>query len=58
MDQERDTLEDMVEPYLLQIGFVIRTRQGRQATKPAYDHIGLPCAVPTDGKPADQATLF
>ena len=42
MGQERDTLEDLVEPYLLQIGFLIRTRQGRQATKPAYDHLRLP----------------
>ena len=57
MGQERDTLEDMVEPYLLQIGFVIRTRQGRQATKPAYDHLALPYREPTDGKAA-QPTLF
>lgn len=42
MGQERDTLEDMVEPYLLQIGFVIRTRQGRCATAAAYEHLNLP----------------
>jgi Holliday junction DNA helicase RuvB len=41
MGQERDTLEDVVEPYLLQVGFVIRTRQGRQATRHAYEHLGL-----------------
>ena len=41
MGEERDTLEDTVEPYLLQIGFVIRTRQGRQITKPACEHLGL-----------------
>lgn len=41
MGQERDTLEDMVEPYLLQIGFVIRTRQGRQATQHAYQHMKI-----------------
>ena len=41
MGQERDTLEDVVEPYLLQIGFVIRTRQGRQATPLAYEHLGI-----------------
>jgi Holliday junction DNA helicase RuvB len=59
MGQERDTLEDMVEPYLLQIGFVIRTRQGRQATRPAHEHLGLPYHPSDDGKPpADQATLF
>ncbi len=49
MGQERDTLEDVVEPYLLQIGFLIRTRQGRQATKAAYEHLGL--AVPADSQP-------
>ena len=59
MGQERDTLEDMVEPYLLQIGFVIRTRQGRQATRHAHDHLGLPYHPSDDGKPAaDQALLF
>ncbi len=41
MGEERDTLEDVVEPYLLQIGFVIRTRQGRQATSEAYEHMGV-----------------
>ncbi len=44
--QERDTLEDVVEPYLLQIGFVIRTRQGRCATQAAYQHLGLPYQPP------------
>lgn len=41
LGQERDTLEDVVEPYLLQIGFVIRTRQGRLATRAAWEHLGL-----------------
>ena len=41
MGQERDTLEDVVEPYLLQIGFVVRTRQGRQATRAAYEHMQI-----------------
>jgi len=45
MGQERDTLEDLVEPYLLQIGFLIRTRQGRLATKSAHDHLRLPFVV-------------
>ena len=61
MGQERDTLEDVVEPYLLQIGFVIRTRQGRQATKYAYEHLNLPYRPKSTGAnspPADQATLF
>ncbi len=58
MGQERDTLEDMVEPYLLQIGFVIRTRQGRQATRDAYAHLGLPLDCKKGPDPADQQTLF
>ena len=41
LGQERDTLEDVVEPYLLQIGFVARTRQGRVATDAAYAHLGM-----------------
>jgi len=53
MGQERDTLEDVVEPYLLQVGFVIRTRQGRQATTAAYEHLGLRDNRPT-GDAADQ----
>ncbi len=58
MGQERDTLEDVVEPYLLQIGFVIRTRQGRQATQPAYERLGLKFTKPADGNGSDQQQLF
>ena len=46
--QERDTLEDVVEPYLLQIGFVIRTKQGRVATRAAYGHLGVSYAAPVE----------
>ncbi len=61
MGEERDTLEDVVEPYLLQIGFVIRTRQGRQATRDAYEHLGLTPPIDDatqNNTPADEATLF
>ena len=59
LGQERDTLEDVVEPYLLQIGFVIRTRQGRMATRPACEHLGLPCPEPAARPtPGDQPGLF
>ncbi len=40
--EERGTLEDVVEPYLIQAGFVQRTARGRLATRPAYEHFGLP----------------
>ena len=58
MGQERDTLEDMVEPYLLQIGFVIRTRRGRQATREGYQHLNLPYDESTGRDAPDQSTLF
>jgi Holliday junction DNA helicase RuvB len=40
--EDRDTLEFVYEPYLIQEGFLIRTPRGRQITKHAYDHLGLP----------------
>ncbi len=58
MGQERDTLEDMVEPYLLQIGFVIRTRQGRQATRHAYEHLGLTTPTGSDRPSNAESLLF
>lgn len=41
MGEEIDTLVDVIEPFMLQTGFVTRTRQGRRATKMAYEHLGL-----------------
>ena len=41
LGEERDTLEDVVEPYLLQIGFLRRTHRGREVTKQACKHLGL-----------------
>lgn len=40
--EEADTVMDVVEPYLLQIGFLDRTPRGRVATRQAYEHLGLP----------------
>lgn len=39
-NEEQDTIEDVYEPYLMQIGFLTRTPRGRMATRPAYEHIG------------------
>ncbi|SHH24975.1 Holliday junction DNA helicase subunit RuvB [Anaerosphaera aminiphila DSM 21120] len=39
--EERITIEDVYEPYLMQIGFLNRTSRGRIATKAAYDHFGI-----------------
>lgn len=49
ISEEPDTIMDVVEPYLLQLGFLERTSQGRQATQHAYDHLGLP--VPSNEQP-------
>ena len=40
--EERITIEDVSEPYLLQINFIQRTPRGRVATRNAYDHLGIP----------------
>ncbi len=45
LGEERDTIEDVIEPYLLQQGYVVRTPRGRMATAKAYLHFGL--VVPT-----------
>ena len=42
MNEDNGTLEDVVEPYLLQIGFLSRTRRGRMVTRVACEHIGVP----------------
>jgi len=39
--EEIETVEEVYEPYLLQIGFMARTPRGRIVTKSAYDHLGL-----------------
>ncbi len=39
--EEADTIEDVYEPYLLQLGFINKTPRGRMATKLAYDHLGI-----------------
>jgi Holliday junction DNA helicase RuvB len=54
MGHERDTLEDVVEPYLLQIGFVVRTPRGRLVRPSAYEHLGLQ----PGRRAADEPTLF
>lgn len=49
LSEERGTLEDVIEPYLIQQGFLVRTARGRMASHKAYRHLGLkPKAVNTD----------
>ncbi|GFR38888.1 hypothetical protein PRECH8_21840 [Insulibacter thermoxylanivorax] len=40
--EESQTIEDVYEPYLLQIGFLQRTPRGRMVTEQAYRHMGIP----------------
>jgi Holliday junction DNA helicase RuvB len=42
ISEEPDTIMDVVEPYLLQLGFLERTPQGRVATQRAYEHLKIP----------------
>ena len=48
--EETITIEDVYEPYLMQIGFLARTPRGRVATRLAYDHLGLPYSSVPSGK--------
>jgi len=46
VSEEADTIMDVVEPYLLQLGFLDRTPRGRLATPRAYEHLGIPYERP------------
>ena len=56
ISEESDTIMDVVEPYLLQLGFLERTSRGRLASVHAYRHLDL--AVPENGPRGGQRTLF
>jgi Holliday junction DNA helicase RuvB len=49
LSEERGTLEDVIEPYLIQQGFLVRTARGRMATPKAYRHLGLKPKAGTPG---------
>jgi Holliday junction DNA helicase RuvB len=51
ISEPADTIEDVYEPYLLQIGFIDRTRMGRQATRRAYEHLGVAYAANPNQRP-------
>ena len=57
--EESVTIEDVYEPYLMQIGFLSRTPRGRCATRLAYDHLGIPYDAPaSSGASVPQMNLF
>jgi holliday junction DNA helicase RuvB len=50
LSEPRDTIEDVIEPYLLQLGLIARTARGRQLNGPGWKHLGLtPPAGTQDG---------
>ena len=48
--EDAATIEDVYEPYLLQLGFIMRTPRGRICTQDAYDHMNLPMPRPADNR--------
>ena len=56
ISEEADTIMDVYEPFLLQMGFLDRTRRGRMATRRAYEHLGFD--FPRDGADAAQPSLL
>jgi len=49
--EEKDSIEEIIEPYLMQIGFLNRTPRGRMATRRAYEHFGLNPPTPPSTTP-------
>lgn len=58
ISEESDTIMDVVEPYLLQLGFIERTARGRVATPHAYNHLNLPLPQDKVADPGPQPRLF
>ncbi|HYP25718.1 MAG TPA: Holliday junction branch migration DNA helicase RuvB [Blastocatellia bacterium] len=56
ISEEKDAIEEIYEPYLIQIGFLDRTPRGRVATRAAYEHFGF--AFPSEPRQRDQSSLF
>jgi holliday junction DNA helicase RuvB len=54
ISEESDTVMDVYEPYLIQLGFLDRTRRGRVTTRAAYEHLGIKYRRSDEGQP----TLF
>ncbi len=56
--EEAITLEDVYEPYLMQIGYLSRTPRGRCVTRLAYEHLGIPFPTQQKEEPTMQTTFF
>jgi Holliday junction DNA helicase RuvB len=55
ISEEADTIMDVYEPYLMQLGFLQRTPRGRVATRHAYEHLDLP---PPEQPKSNQQSLW
>ena len=53
--EDKTTVEDLYEPFLIRIGFLARTQRGRIVTKKAYDHLGIPFI---DDNSSDQIRIY
>jgi Holliday junction DNA helicase RuvB len=58
VQEEVETIEDVVEPYLIRLGMLVRTPRGRLATAHAYRHVGRPAPPGVPGGGSDQPALF
>jgi holliday junction DNA helicase RuvB len=58
VQEDPDTIEDVVEPFLIRSGLLARTLRGRLATAAAYQHLGLPVPAGAPGAAEAQAALF
>lgn len=56
--EEAITIEDVCEPYLMQIGYLSRTPKGRCVTRLAYDHLGIPYYEPKSKQDSAQTTII
>jgi Holliday junction DNA helicase RuvB len=58
IQEDVTTVEEMIEPYLIRLGFLARTPRGRLATAAAYEHLGLKVPADAPGSDPSQAALF
>lgn len=58
ISEDADTIMDVYEPYLLQLGFLARTPRGRTATPSAYEHLGIPYLDKNGQNNSSQPSLF
>jgi Holliday junction DNA helicase RuvB len=58
LSEPRDTIEEVIEPYMIQLGLIARTARGRCLNGPGWTHLGLPMPAGSPGAAGGQANLF